>query len=139
MRLSPRRSVVLLLGLGAALGRRVRAGQARHVARRRRSAREGGLQVGLKTYHATIPLADHEVILTFDDGPDAEYTPADPRRARRRNACARPSSLIGAKVEALPDSARREVAEGHTSRTTPSPIRSRRCATCATRRRAPTF
>ena len=36
---------------------------------------EGGLEVGLKTYPRTIPLADHEVILTFDDGPDAANTP----------------------------------------------------------------
>ena len=45
---------------------------------------QGGLEVGLKTYRQTIPLADHEVILTFDDGPDAENTPQDSRRARGR-------------------------------------------------------
>jgi hypothetical protein len=28
-----------------------------------------GLQVGLKTYPQTIKLEDHEVVLTFDDGP----------------------------------------------------------------------
>ncbi len=36
---------------------------------------QGGLEVGLKTYPRTIPLADHEVILTFDDGPDARTRP----------------------------------------------------------------
>jgi peptidoglycan-N-acetylglucosamine deacetylase len=36
---------------------------------------QGGLEVGLKTYPRTIPLADHEVILTFDDGPAAKTTP----------------------------------------------------------------
>ncbi len=30
---------------------------------------QGGLEVGLKTYPRTLPLADHEVVLTFDDGP----------------------------------------------------------------------
>ena len=41
---------------------------------------QGGLKVGLKTYDKTIELADHEVILTFDDGPDA-------RTRRRRGDC----------------------------------------------------
>ena len=36
---------------------------------------KGGLLIGLKTYPAAIPLADHEVILTFDDGPDERTTP----------------------------------------------------------------
>ena len=36
---------------------------------------QGGLDVGLKTYPQTIPLADHEVIITFDDGPEATNTP----------------------------------------------------------------
>ena len=30
---------------------------------------QGGLEIGLKTYPRTLPLADHEVVLTFDDGP----------------------------------------------------------------------
>ena len=29
----------------------------------------GGLRVGLKSYPQTLPLADREVVLTFDDGP----------------------------------------------------------------------
>jgi peptidoglycan/xylan/chitin deacetylase (PgdA/CDA1 family) len=74
---------------------------------------EGGLKVGLKTYDKTIPLGDHEVILTFDDGPDAEYTPAVLKALA--DECARATFfLIGRKVEALPDLARRELAEGHT-------------------------
>ena len=36
---------------------------------------EGGLAVGFKTYPKEIPLADHEVILTFDDGPEPATTP----------------------------------------------------------------
>ncbi len=74
---------------------------------------EGGLQVGLKTYPQTIPLADHEVILTFDDGPDADHTPEV--LAALAEQCVRATFfVIGRKVEALPEIARRELAEGHT-------------------------
>jgi peptidoglycan/xylan/chitin deacetylase (PgdA/CDA1 family) len=74
---------------------------------------EGGLQVGLKTYPKTIPLADHEVILTFDDGPNAEYTP--PVLEALANECVHATFfLIGRNSEALPALVRREVAEGHT-------------------------
>ena len=74
---------------------------------------EGGLQVGLKTYPRTIPLADHEVILTFDDGPDADYTPQVLKALA--DQCVRATFfVIGRKVEALPELARRELAEGHT-------------------------
>ena len=74
---------------------------------------EGGLQVGLKTYNKTIPLADHEVILTFDDGPNAEYTP--PVLEALANDCVRATFfVIGRNSEALPALLRREIAEGHT-------------------------
>ncbi len=73
---------------------------------------QGGLSVGLKTYPRTIPLADHEVILTFDDGPDAETTPQILRALAEQ--CVRATFFdIGAKVDALPLLARREVEEGH--------------------------
>ncbi|MGD0722025.1 MAG: polysaccharide deacetylase family protein [Roseiarcus sp.] len=74
---------------------------------------QGGLAVGLKTYPRDIPLADHEVILTFDDGPEAATTPQvlDALAAQ----CVRATFfVIGAKVEATPELARREAAEGHT-------------------------
>jgi peptidoglycan-N-acetylglucosamine deacetylase len=74
---------------------------------------QGGLEVGLKTYPQTIPLADHEVILTFDDGPDAVNTPKilDALAAE----CVRATFFeIGRKAEALPAIARREVKDGHT-------------------------
>ncbi len=48
-------------------------------------------RVGLKSFPQTLPLEDHEVVLTFDDGP----WPATDRRywrRSRRNACARHSS-----------------------------------------------
>jgi peptidoglycan/xylan/chitin deacetylase (PgdA/CDA1 family) len=74
---------------------------------------EGGLAVGFKTYPKEIPLADHEVILTFDDGPEAATTPQVLEALARE--CARATFfVIGRKVEATPELARREAAEGHT-------------------------
>ena len=74
---------------------------------------EGGLAVGFKTYPKEIPLADHEVILTFDDGPDAATTPQV--LAALAAECVRATFFaIGYKVEATPELARREAAEGHT-------------------------
>ncbi len=73
----------------------------------------GGLEVGLKTYPRTIPLADHEVILTFDDGPDAVNTPKilDALKAE----CVQATFFeIGRNAAALPQLARREVLDGHT-------------------------
>jgi len=73
----------------------------------------GGLQVGLKTYDKTIPLADHEVILTFDDGPNAQYT--QPVLDALAAECVRATFfLIGRNVEAFPELVRRELADGHT-------------------------
>lgn len=48
-------------------------------------------RVGLKSFPQTLPLADHEVVLTFDDGPRPPMTSRSWRRWRR-NACAQPSS-----------------------------------------------
>lgn len=74
---------------------------------------EGGLEVGLKTYPRTIPLADHEVILTFDDGPAAKTTPEI--LSALADQCVRATFFeIGRNAESLPDIARREVMEGHT-------------------------
>ena len=73
---------------------------------------EGGLAIGFKTYPKEIPLADHEVILTFDEGPEAATTPKvlDALAAE----CVRVTFFdIGRKVEATPELARREVVEGH--------------------------
>jgi peptidoglycan-N-acetylglucosamine deacetylase len=72
----------------------------------------GGLEVGLKTYPRTIPLADHEVILTFDDGP-AATTPAILKALA--DQCVRATFFdIGRNVDSLPEIARQEVLEGHT-------------------------
>ncbi len=74
---------------------------------------QGGLEVGLKTYPRTIPLADHEVILTFDDGPAAKTTPEILKALA--DECVRATFFeIGRNAEGLPQIARREVLEGHT-------------------------
>ena len=74
---------------------------------------QGGLEVGLKTYPQTIPLADHEVILTFDDGPAAKTTPEILKALA--DECVRATFFdIGRDAEDLPEIARREVIEGHT-------------------------
>jgi peptidoglycan/xylan/chitin deacetylase (PgdA/CDA1 family) len=73
---------------------------------------QGGVEVGLKTYPATVPLADHEVILTFDDGPDPKTTPAilDALKAQ----CVKATFFaIGKQADAYPDVLKREAAEGH--------------------------
>src|SRR5271165_7440735 len=73
---------------------------------------QGGLEVGLKSYPRTIPLADHEVILTFDDGP-AATTPAILKALA--DQCVRATFFdIGRNAESLPEIARREVLDGHT-------------------------
>jgi peptidoglycan/xylan/chitin deacetylase (PgdA/CDA1 family) len=73
---------------------------------------QGGVEVGLKTYPATVPLADHEVILTFDDGPDPKTTPAilDALKAQCVEAT---FFAIGKQADAYPDVLKREAAEGH--------------------------
>ena len=72
----------------------------------------GGLEVGLKTYPQTIPLADHEVILTFDDGPAAKTTPEILNALAEE--CVRATFFdIGRNVEGLPEIARREALDGH--------------------------
>ena len=72
----------------------------------------GGLEVGLKTYPQTIPLADHEVILTFDDGPAAKTTP-EILNALAEECVQATFFDIGRNVEGLPEIARREALDGH--------------------------
>jgi peptidoglycan/xylan/chitin deacetylase (PgdA/CDA1 family) len=73
---------------------------------------EGGLKVGWKTYPDTLPLAEHEVILTFDDGPDPQTTPLVLNALKSQ--CVRATFFaIGRKVDDAPKLARREVEEGH--------------------------
>ncbi|MHB2168113.1 polysaccharide deacetylase family protein [Alsobacter sp. R-9] len=72
----------------------------------------GGLEVGLRSYPRTLPLAEGEVVLTFDDGPAAN-TP----RVLEALSCAGAKAtffLIGRNAAAQPALVRRIAADGHT-------------------------
>ncbi|WP_428029872.1 polysaccharide deacetylase family protein [Ancylobacter sp.] len=72
-----------------------------------------GLQVGTKHFPQTLDLADHEVVLTFDDGPLPGTTPAVLKALAHE--CVRATFfVIGRNAAAHPDLLRREIAEGHT-------------------------
>jgi peptidoglycan/xylan/chitin deacetylase (PgdA/CDA1 family) len=69
-------------------------------------------RVGLKSFPDTLPLADHEVVLTFDDGP----WPATTRRvlAALAQECVHATFfLIGRSASQHPELVRRIAAEGH--------------------------
>jgi len=70
-------------------------------------------RVGLKNFPQTLPLLDHEVVLTFDDGP---WPPSTPRvLAALASECVRATFfLIGKPASEHPDLVRRIAAEGHT-------------------------
>ena len=80
-------------------------------------------RVGLKSFPQTLPLADHEVVLTFDDGP---WPPTTPRvLAALAQECVRATFfLIGKPASEHPELVRRIAAEGHTIGITPGRIRS---------------
>src|SRR5882762_4699589 len=69
-------------------------------------------RVGLKNFPQTLPLGDHEVVLTFDDGP---WPPTTPRvLAALANECVRATFfLIGKPASEHPGLVRRIAAEGH--------------------------
>jgi peptidoglycan/xylan/chitin deacetylase (PgdA/CDA1 family) len=70
-------------------------------------------RVGLKQYPQTLPLGDHEVVLTFDDGPWPPTTPLVLAALARE--CARATFfLIGKPASEHPELVRRIAAEGHT-------------------------
>src|SRR5260370_34118608 len=70
-------------------------------------------RVGLKNFPQTLPLEDHEGVLTFDDGP---WPPTTPRAlAALAQECVRATVfLIGKPASEHPDLVRRIAAEGHT-------------------------
>src|ERR1700687_466660 len=70
-------------------------------------------RVGLKNFPQTLPLEDHEVALTFDDGP---WPPTTPRvLATLAQQCVRATFfLIWNPASEHPDLVRRIAAEGHT-------------------------
>jgi peptidoglycan/xylan/chitin deacetylase (PgdA/CDA1 family) len=70
-------------------------------------------RVGRKHFPDTLPLADKEVVLTFDDGPNPGTTVAV-LDALKRECVLATFFLIGRNAAAHPELARRELAEGHT-------------------------
>jgi peptidoglycan-N-acetylglucosamine deacetylase len=70
-------------------------------------------RVGRKQFPATLPLADKEVVLTFDDGPWPGTTSAV-LDALKRECVHATFFLVGRNAAAHPELARRELAEGHT-------------------------
>jgi peptidoglycan/xylan/chitin deacetylase (PgdA/CDA1 family) len=74
--------------------------------------RAKGSAIGLQSYPRTLDLRDHEVVLTFDDGP-ASATPHVLDALAKE--CARVTFfLIGRNAESLPALVKRAAAEGHT-------------------------
>ncbi len=70
-------------------------------------------RVGLKSFPQTLPLRDHEVVLTFDDGPRPTTTPRV--LAALAHECVRATFfLIGKPASEHPDLVRKIAAEGHT-------------------------
>lgn len=70
-------------------------------------------RVGLKQFPQTLPLDDHEVVLTFDDGPWPQTTPKVLAALARE--CVRATFfLIGKPASEHPELVRRIAAEGHT-------------------------
>jgi peptidoglycan/xylan/chitin deacetylase (PgdA/CDA1 family) len=70
-------------------------------------------RVGLKSFPQTLPLADHEVVLTFDDGPWPATTPKV--LAALAHECVHATFfLIGKPASEHPELVRRIAAEGHT-------------------------
>src|SRR5258707_6419241 len=70
-------------------------------------------RVGLKHFPATLPLADMEVVLTFDDGPWPVTTAAVLGALRRE----RPRATffpVGPTAPAHPELSQHELSDGHT-------------------------
>ncbi len=69
-------------------------------------------RVGRKQFPATLPLHAKELVLTFDDGPWPATTPKV-LDALKHECVLATFFLLGRNVEAHPEIARRELAEGH--------------------------
>src|SRR5262249_22695365 len=70
-------------------------------------------RIGLKSFPQTLPLRDHEVVLTFDDGPWPPTTPTV-LKALAQECVLATFFLIGKPAFEHPDLVRRIAAEGHT-------------------------
>ena len=71
------------------------------------------VRVGLKTYPRTLDLNDHEVVLTFDDGPSPKTTPRV-LDALEHDCVHAVFFLIGRNAQASPGLVKREIADGDT-------------------------
>ncbi|QQO24770.1 polysaccharide deacetylase family protein [Bradyrhizobium diazoefficiens] len=70
-------------------------------------------RVGLSSFPETLPLADHEVVLTFDDGPRPPST--EIVLAALAKECVRATFfLVGRSSAQFPELVRRVAAQGHT-------------------------
>ncbi|MBR0828513.1 polysaccharide deacetylase family protein [Bradyrhizobium manausense] len=69
--------------------------------------------IGTMQYRETLPLKDHEVVLTFDDGPLPKYSYQVLKMLA--DECVKATFfIIGSQAKANPDGVRRLVAAGHT-------------------------
>src|SRR5262250_1781578 len=70
-------------------------------------------RVGSMQYPETLPLNDHEVVLTFDDGPIPRYT--TPILETLASECVKATFfMVGQMARAYPSMVRRVYDEGHT-------------------------
>lgn len=70
-------------------------------------------RVGLKSFPETLPLADHGVVLTFDDGPRSPYT--EKVLSALAKECARATFfLVGRSAAEFPELVRRIATQGNT-------------------------
>lgn len=70
-------------------------------------------RLGLQQYHETLPLQDHEVVLTFDDGPLPPYT-SEVLDALAAECVKANFFVVGEMARAHPALVQREYREGHT-------------------------
>lgn len=72
-----------------------------------------GLFVGTKSHPTTLPLEDHEIVLTFDDGPAGRTS--DAVLAALASECVKATFfVVGDMAAARPEQLRRMAAAGHT-------------------------
>ncbi|MBR0874711.1 polysaccharide deacetylase family protein [Bradyrhizobium tropiciagri] len=70
-------------------------------------------RIGTMQYRETLPLADHEVVLTFDDGPLPKYS--NQVLAILASQCVKATFFtIGSQANANPEGVRKLIAAGHT-------------------------
>lgn len=68
---------------------------------------------GTKSYPETLPLGDHEIVLTFDDGPAGKTTDAV-LEALHKECVKATFFIVGDMAKAHPEQLKRIAAEGHT-------------------------